>query len=456
MKGTTMRFGLALSVASFLIVSCGGRAANAYVTEGPVWANGTTTFAYAIPGNNGAWASAMQEALADWNSATPFTFVPVNQSADPCDLTAINGAAFGSAACGTAFGSATLALTLYNYTNNQFTHAGTVFNSAKTFSVYHGTENYSSEDFRRIAVHELGHVLGLAHETDTSISAIMAPIIGNIELPTSDDINGTTSLYASYAKAETALSIVSAVLPGSRSVQTNVTATAFATIINAGSQTATGCSIAMSSSTSASFSYQTANASNQLTGTPNTPVDIPAGAAQSFVISINPSAPIDPANLGFDMACSNAAEAPITTGLNTLLFSASTTPTPDVVTLTATSTNDGYVHVSTASGAGAFAVATVNVGVSGTLVGSADTGSATLPITLNLCQTNPSTGACISSVGPTVSVTIGPNETPTFAVFVSSQGSIAPDPANKRIFVRFKDNATGVTRGSSSVAVTTN
>jgi hypothetical protein len=428
--------------------------AEGYAVEGPVWANGTTSFAYQVPGNNGVWTSAMQEALADWNAVTPFTFVPVNQSADPCDLTAVNGAAFGSTACDEAFGSSTLAITLYNYTNGQFTHAGTVFNSADTFSVYHGNENYSSEDFRRIAVHELGHVLGLAHETNTAIPAIMQAIIGNTELPTSDDIAGVNSLYGSYTKAESTIPLVSAVLPGSRSVQTSATATAFATIINAGNQTASSCSIALSGQSSASLSYQTTNAANAATGQLNQPVDIPAGAAQSFVISVTSSAAMSPANLGFNMACANAAAAPITTGLNTLLFAASTAPTPDVVTLTVTASNDGYVHLS--SGSGAFAVATVNVGVSGTVIGSTDTGSASLPVTLNLCQTNPRTGACISAVGPTVTVTIGPNETPTFAVFVSGQGTIAPDPANKRIFIRFKDQATGATRGSSSVAVTTN
>ena len=104
---------------------------------------------------------------------------------------------------------------------------------------------------------------------------------------------------------------------------------------------------------------------------------------------------------------------------------------------------------------GAFAVATDNLGASGNIVASADTGVAALPLTLSLCQTDPNSGACISAVGPTVSVTIGANQTPTFSVFVTVQAQIPPSPANKRIFIRFKD-AGGVTRGSSSVAVTTN
>ena len=56
---------------------------------------------------------------------------------------------------------------------------------------------------------------------------------------------------------------------------------------------------------------------------------------------------------------------------------------------------------------------------------------------------------------------INTNETPTFAVFVSSSTPVPFDPATRRIFVRFKENATCetvsgmVTRGATSVAVTT-
>jgi hypothetical protein len=43
---------------------------------------------------------------------------------------------------------------------------------------------------------------------------------------------------------------------------------------------------------------------------------------------------------------------------------------------------------------------------------------------------------------------------PTFAIFVKGNGTIAFDPANNRIVVRFKDGG-GVTRGATSVAVRT-
>jgi hypothetical protein len=65
-----------------------------------------------------------------------------------------------------------------------------------------------------------------------------------------------------------------------------------------------------------------------------------------------------------------------------------------------------------------------------------------------------SEGICLSPVQSSVVITIGSNGTATFAIFLNGSGNIAFDPANNRVFVRFQD-AGGVTRGSTSVAVRT-
>ena len=80
------------------------------------------------------------------------------------------------------------------------------------------------------------------------------------------------------------LPLVAAVLPASRSAVVGNPVTAFATIINAGTSTANKCGIAPDATLPLpiDFSYQTTDpATNALTGTLNTPVDIAAGAAQS-------------------------------------------------------------------------------------------------------------------------------------------------------------------------------
>ena len=249
-------------------------------------------------------------------------------------------------------------------------------------------------------------------------------------------------------------SLVAAVLPSSRSVQVGTAVTAFATMINAGSVTATSCGISLVTSLPATFLYQTTDtATNQVTGAPNTPVNITVGAAQSFVFALTPSAQIDPTNVQLSFDCTNTNPAPINTGLNTLLLSVSTTPVPDIIALAITSTNDGIIDVPGAAGTGAFAVATVNVGASGSIIATADTGGAGLPVNLFICQTNPGTGACLASPAGSVTTTITANATPTFAVFVQGNGTVPFDPAVNRIFVRF--NSGGVTRGSTSVAVRT-
>ena len=252
-----------------------------------------------------------------------------------------------------------------------------------------------------------------------------------------------------------ATGVVAAVLPSSRSVQVDTPAAAFATVINAGQAMATGCSIAPLNSIPASFIYQTTDpATNQVTGFPNTPADIAAGAAQSFVFAITPTTPIASTDVQFSFDCVDTDPAPINVGLNTLLLSASNTPVPDIVALAVTLSNDGIMNILGTNGAGAFAVATVNVGAGGSITASADTGNATLPVVISLCETNPPTGQCISTIGPTVMTTINSNATPTFAIFVQGNGNVPFDPAGNRIFVRFKDGG-GVTRGSTSVAVRT-
>lgn len=250
-------------------------------------------------------------------------------------------------------------------------------------------------------------------------------------------------------------------LPASRSVQTGATATAFATIINTLNETATRCGMALlSSSLPADFGYQTTDpATNALTGTPDTPVDIGPGGFQSYVFALTPTAEIVPTNVELAFDCTNTGPASIVTGLNTLLLSASSTPVPDIVALGATAGSiPGTVDIPGSAGTGFFSVATVNVGISSTISVAADTGSVvSLPAALSLCETDPATALCINPAVPTpgpLTTTIGAAETPTFAIFATGTGTVPFDPANNRIFVRFQD-AGAVTRGSTSVAVQT-
>jgi hypothetical protein len=142
--------------------------------------------------------------------------------------------------------------------------------------------------------------------------------------------------------------------------------------------------------------------------------------------------------------------------VNTLLLTSTSTPGPDIVALAATVTNDGIANIPGATGTGFFAVATVNVGAGAPITATADTGNATLPAVLTLCQTNPATGVCINPAtpGPSATVQIDAGQTPTFAVFVRGTGPVGFNPGVNRAFVRFK-TAGGAIVGATSVAVRT-
>jgi uncharacterized delta-60 repeat protein len=248
--------------------------------------------------------------------------------------------------------------------------------------------------------------------------------------------------------------LVAAILPSSRSVEMPGPATAFATVINAGTTTASNVSIGLATPLPGSFAYQTTDPStNAVTGLPNTPVDIEAGLSQSFVIAFTPSAPIAVTDVRFTFAGSNAPPVAALTGVNTLLLSASPGPVPDVIALAATVSPGLTVEIPGETGASAFAVAAANVGVGAAITVTADTGSAVLPLAVSVCQTTP-TGACGAPPAASVTTAIASGETPTFSVFAQGAGLVPFDPANHRIFVRFRD-ASGVTRGATSVAVRT-
>ena len=244
--------------------------------------------------------------------------------------------------------------------------------------------------------------------------------------------------------------LVSSVLPSSRSVQVGQTATAFATIINAGSLNGTGCRIAPLTQLQGTFFYQRTNpATNAPVGAANTPVAINANAAQSFVFGVTPTGPIAETDVQFVYVCDNSDAAQVLIGVNTLLFSASATPVPDIITLAATLT--GIVEIPKGNEYGFFAAATINIGVSGNLVAEAQVGTGGQVVDeIVICQTNQQ-GGCLSPPVPnSIPVTIAAGATPTFAVFIRSLALIPTDFGKNRVFLRFREN--GTTRGATSVA----
>jgi hypothetical protein len=225
----------------------------------------------------------------------------------------------------------------------------------------------------------------------------------------------------------------------------------FATVVNAGTEVARDCAIAPETHLPATFAFQpTDPATNVPTGTSNAPVDIGPETPQTFVVAFTPGAPFPPTMVALRVTCANTVAAPVIPGVNSVLLVSSPVPVPDTVALAATSA--GIVDIPGPDGTGLFAVATVNVGAAGTITVSGDTGDVSLPLTLSVCSTESSTGACTDEPAPAVTRVIASAEAASFAVFARAHGAIAFDPARHRVFVRFVD-AFGMPTGATSVAI---
>lgn len=96
-----------------------------------------------------------------------------------------------------SFDATTLAATTTWIRGNERTESDVVFNTAWTWDSYRGVRRSNIIDIRRVAIHELGHSLGLDHpdEAGQTVAAIMNSHVSNIDAQASDDISGAQQLY---------------------------------------------------------------------------------------------------------------------------------------------------------------------------------------------------------------------------------------------------------------------
>jgi hypothetical protein len=254
---------------------------------------------------------------------------------------------------------------------------------------------------------------------------------------------------------------LSAALPIARSGVVGEKLRVFATLVNPTEIDLVGCGVVLTGTVPVDFSYQISDPTdNGPIGTSDTPVDIPVGAAQSFVLSFTRTAAFPAAVLPILFDCGNARPADVIQGLNNVVLSASDVPVADVIALARTVTSDGRVAL--VNQVGEFVVGAINIGPDERLTVS--TVSAEPPFIIGgddefttlVCQSNPATGDCIGAAAESVDVDMNTEDVMTFRVTVGIPPSswLYPDYQHNRLQVLFTDQ-NGNLRGATSVAVET-
>lgn len=200
----------------------------------------------ALADGSTSWNQVAAAALTEWNQyLATLQFNPVSDSTASPNLAAsadssdgVNSAVWSNTVFGEGWGSAIGLTFRFYYTTTSLSYlqqsqfyptieADVLFNNTITWDSYRGPMRATATDFRRVALHEFGHVLGLDHPDDhqQAVSADMNAMVSNLDDITADDIGGVQNLYD-----DTSLAIVTQ--PQSAGFATGSTATLTAVTAN--------------------------------------------------------------------------------------------------------------------------------------------------------------------------------------------------------------------------------
>ena len=149
------------------------------------------------------WDAAAGEALNVWNGAgARFEFTSLRSSGgEEPSCAAVDAddrhvVVWDDSICGDAWGEETLAVTRawWRESTGEAVDADVIFNGTLDWEIYGGPLRAGARDFRRTAIHEFGHVLGLDHANDPQV-AIMYHRATDVDTIRGDDVDGITGIY---------------------------------------------------------------------------------------------------------------------------------------------------------------------------------------------------------------------------------------------------------------------
>lgn len=193
------------------------------------------------------------------------------------------------------------------------------------------------------------------------------------------------------------------------------------------------------------ISYQSVNALNETNQFANTPVDIPPGGVQGFVIAFSYDRPETPDPLGYRnntaVPVVECNEARSVYPFNLVAsVSTSSLASADIIAIGQTPTGDGVVRIGSAGGTEVFATAAVNIGQdSRVLVLPSSDDSIGLPALATICETG-TDGACLAPPTNSIEIDFDRNIVRTFSAFLQSDenSSIAFAPDLTRVRIEFR------------------
>ena len=206
--------------AAFAVLPCFG-----YSLEGYSWNRNRTVLVHlSLPQSGGSYTdgsatlnASAEDALNTWNQYLVHMQFAVDRNSilPPSGDDGNTSVTMASSVYGESFGSGVLAVTLVTPRDLNLIEADVIFNNAYQFDSYRGRLLAGVQDLHRIALHEFGHIVGLAHPNEANppqtVVAIMNSTISNVDSLQQDDINGAKSIYDNgppYLTANPAPSLV--------------------------------------------------------------------------------------------------------------------------------------------------------------------------------------------------------------------------------------------------------